>query len=93
MGKKDKTDNANSRGNSINGRARKAERRETAFARAEATKHISVRQKLERINSQNPTGAKRQRARYEALIAKQVDKGQEVAKQARKKEQKAEAVA
>lgn len=71
----------NSCGNSINGKANKARRRENAYARLDEWNKLSLKEKLAKLPAE---GAKRQRARYEAQLAKQSEQGAE--KQAKKKD-------
>lgn len=61
----------NSKGNSINGRANKDRRRAEAFAREAAWNELSLTEKLAKLPA---NGAKRQRARYTALLEKQNEK-------------------
>lgn len=73
----------NSRGNSLNGKSRKDERRQESYARQEVYARFSLKEKLARLPKD---GAKRQRARYEAALDKQVDREAEANRQERKKE-------
>ena len=61
----------NSRGNSINGKASKDQRRAEAFAREELSGQLSITEKLAKLPA---VGASRQRARYTALLANQSEK-------------------
>jgi hypothetical protein len=60
----------NTRGHLINGRANKDRRREEAFAREAAFNKLSLADKLKGLP---PEGAQRQRARYTALLNKQIE--------------------
>lgn len=55
-----------SRGNAINGKSRKDERRKAAYARDDEASQLSLEQKLAKLPV---NGAKRQRERYTAAIA------------------------
>ena len=61
----------NTRGHTINGRAKKDQRRKEAFAREAAWRALPLSEQLNRLPIE---GAKKQRARIEAAIAKNKEK-------------------
>ena len=70
----------NSRGNQINGRANKDRRRKEAYTRLDAFNKLSI---LEKLRTLPKEGAKRQRTRYEAILAKQKSVEKQVKKEER----------
>lgn len=70
-GKRFSDQRGNTKGHSINGAARKDERRAAAFERDKAASKVSLADKLKALPTE---GGNRQRARYTAQLAKEAEK-------------------